>query len=204
MARDLSNDRGKRMSRPQQIGKLGEDVFRLWATENHLSVTKPEFDMGIDFLCQVLAPIAGSKSFEGVGALFGAQIKTVESGKQSRFPLNRKDATDLLRQTQATGIFGVELDIKTVFFRFPDEDLMDQLQEFLQSKNATWSLPYSAMTSDVSSFGAQFLRHVNLNTQSRLRIRRANQRLIKAIPGSVLTATGSRYMPTGPSAFFMS
>lgn len=193
---DVVEDPGKRMSEPQQIGKRGEDYFRYWATSHHINATRPDFDMGIDFLCQVLAPVSGSKSLEGVGSMFGAQIKTVQSGgPSSRIVLDRKDATDLLRQTQATCIFGVQLDSETVFFKFLDEDLMDRLQDFLKSDNAQWTMTYSNMSSDLSLFEKELLRKVHPNFQSRLRIRRANQRLVEAIPGSEFSlSTSSDYV----------
>jgi hypothetical protein len=114
---------GKRMSEFQQIGKLGEDYFQYWAATHHINATKAAFDIKIDFLCQGLAPVPGSKSVEGTGSMFEAQIKTVQSGGPlSRVVLERKDATDLLRQTQATSIFAVQLDSHAVFFKFLDED----------------------------------------------------------------------------------
>jgi hypothetical protein len=182
---NVLEDLGKRMSESQRIGKLGEDYFRYWAGTHYINATRPDFDMGIDFLCQVLAPVSGSKSLEGVGSMFGAQIKTVQSGSpSSRIVLDRKDATDLLHQTQATCIFGVQLDSLAVFFKFLEEDLMDRLRDFLQSENAQWTMLHSNMSSDVSLFQKELLRKVRPSFQSRLRIRRANQRLVDAIPGS--------------------
>jgi hypothetical protein len=54
---NVLDDLGKRMSESQRIGKLGEDYFRYWAGTHHINATRPDFDMGIDFLCQVLAPV---------------------------------------------------------------------------------------------------------------------------------------------------
>jgi hypothetical protein len=62
--------------------------------------------------------------------------------------------------------------------------LMDKLGNFLKSKKAQWTMLHSDMSSDVSLFGNELLRKVHPSFQSRLRIRRANRRLVDAIPGS--------------------
>jgi hypothetical protein len=111
-------DRGKRLSRSNVIGKQGELAFAQWALDHHLSPNKAESDLGVDFFCQVMAPVPGSKSIEGAGPVLGAQVKTVEEEEKPRLKLSRIDATDLLRQTQATCLFGLRLSDCRVRFQF--------------------------------------------------------------------------------------
>jgi hypothetical protein len=60
-------DRGKRLSRGNVIGRQGELAFAQWALDHHLSANRVETDLGVDFFCQVMAPVADSDSIEGAG-----------------------------------------------------------------------------------------------------------------------------------------
>jgi hypothetical protein len=49
-------------------------------------VTKAETDIGLDYVCQVLAPVEQSASWEGTGATLGAQVKTVQADAKRGSP----------------------------------------------------------------------------------------------------------------------
>ncbi len=88
----MPEDRGKRVSFAQQVGEEGETFFAHWATKHRLTLSKPVRDIGLDYLCQVLAPVKGSKSLEGTGSVLGAQCKAVAKSKHPRIILERIDA----------------------------------------------------------------------------------------------------------------
>lgn len=66
-------DRGKRLSRSNIIGDEGELLFRRWALKHQLTANKVTQDIGIDFFCQVMAPVSDSTSVEGKGPVLGAR-----------------------------------------------------------------------------------------------------------------------------------
>jgi hypothetical protein len=77
-------DRGKRLSRGNVIGKQGELAFAQWALDHQLSANKADTDVGVDFFCQVMAPVANSESIEGAGSILGAQVKAVDDEDKPR------------------------------------------------------------------------------------------------------------------------
>ena len=127
-------DRGKRLSRSNIIGEKGELLFKGWALDHNLTANKVTTDIGIDFFCQVTEPVPGSKSVEGQGPVLAAQVKTVQYGDDPRLVLNRIDATDLLRQTHATCLFGLHLSEASVRFQFLDRAFIDRLVAFLYNE----------------------------------------------------------------------
>lgn len=178
--------RGKRMSRGNLIGKEGQLAFQQWALKNGLSATEVDSDIGIDFFCQVLAPIVGSTSLEGEGPVLCVQVKTVAAGDQPRLILNRIDAEDLLRQRQVTCVFGVHLENTSVHFQFVNRPFMDKLLQLIASDRETLSLPYSSMSDDVSLFRRQLLKLADPAEQTLHRLHLMQGRLRKAIPESHL------------------
>lgn len=82
----MPENRGKRQSFAQQVGSQGKRFFAYWASQHRLNATKAQDDIGIDFLCLVLAPIEGSRSLEGVGSMLGAQVSglPVRCGNRTR------------------------------------------------------------------------------------------------------------------------
>lgn len=187
----MPEERGKRVSFAQQVGEEGETFFAHWATKHRLTLSKPVRDIGLDYLCQVLAPVDGSRSLEGTGSVLGAQVKAVAKSKHPRIVLERIDAVDLLRQNQATCLFGVQLDTEKVFFLFLDFQLMDGLKSFLDGANETLTIPYLALSTGTKPFLEQLGRFINPFIQNRLRLHRENQRLQRAIPGSVFSLRSS-------------
>ena len=201
-------DRGKRLSRSNVIGKQGELAFGQWAFDHGLSANKAETDVGVDFFAQVMSPVVGSESMEGSGPILGAQVKTVDDQQNPRVKLDRIDATDLLRQTQATCLFGLRLSDKSVHFQFLTKEFIDRLLVFLANKNAQFSIPYASMSHDASVFRRQLRKYTNPFEQLQLRIHLIKGRVAKAIAGADLTIQSSDdhtvcqvYVPWASSAF---
>lgn len=177
--------RGKRLSRSNIIGEQGELLFKIWALSNQLVANRAETDMGIDFFCQVASPVPGSSSIEGMGPVLCAQVKTVDAGSDNpRLKINRIDATDLLRQTQATCLFGIQLSDKSVRFQFLDRPFIVRLMEFLDSKHKQLSIPYKDLSDDAGLFARLLKRYSSPFEQIKLRIHLVQLRLRSDIPGS--------------------
>ena len=175
------------MSFGQQVGSSGEKFFAYWASQHRLLATKAEDDIGIDYLCQVSTPVQGSTSLEAQGSMLGAQVKSVVSGASARVVLERIDAVDLLNQTQATCLFGVQLDAEIVRFRFIDTGFVDQLLTFVAGNNESWSFPFADLSEDAEDFYIALAQIANPFFQQRLRIHQAQRRLERAIPGAAFS-----------------
>jgi hypothetical protein len=201
-------DRGKRLSRSNIIGEKGEVLFKGWALDHHLTANKVTTDIGIDFFCQVTEPVAGSESVEGQGPVLAAQVKTAEDGDDPRLVLDRIDATDLLRQTHATCLFGLCLSEGAVRFQFLDRAFIDRLIAFLDSEREKVSIRYKTMASESSLFLRLLKRYTQPFEQMQLRIHLIHQRVKNVIPGAELSVESTRegslskvVVPWIPSAF---
>lgn len=177
-------DRGKRLSRSNIIGEEGELLFRRWALKHQLTANKVDQDVGIDFFCQIMAPVSGSTSVEGKGPVLGAQVKTVEDGEDARLIINRIDATDLLRQNQATCLFGIRLSDESVHFQFVDRNFTDRLVAFLDTENDQLTISYKTLAADPALFLQLLKRYTNPFEQIGLRVHLIQQRISTNIPGS--------------------
>lgn len=184
-------DRGKRLSRSNIIGEEGELLFRRWALKHQLTANKVKQDIGIDFFCQVMAPVSGSTSVEGQGPVLGAQVKTVEDGDDARLVIDRIDGTDLLRQTQATCLFGIRLSDESVHFQFVDRNFIDRLVAFLDTENDQLTTSYKTLAADSALFLRLLKRYANPFEQIQLRLYLIQQRVSSGIPGSRFSVVSS-------------
>lgn len=181
------------MSKSNQTGNQGEEYFAYWASKHRLAATKAKTDIGVDYLCQVLAPVDQSESWESSGSMIGAQVKTVASSSNPSLTLDRTDATDLLRQAQATCLIGVLLATEEVYFRFLDEAVIDLLLDFLSKKGKSIAFNFDQMSNDPKAFEAALPDITNSFRQSQLRVYLLKQRIHRAIPGSdVEVVSGSQ------------
>jgi hypothetical protein len=201
-------DRGKRLARSNVIGKQGELTFEQWAMNHQLSANKAEIDVGLDFFCQVMSPVPGSASIEGAGPILGAQVKTVDDEDKPRLKLNRIDATDLLRQTQATCLFGIRLSDNSIHFQFLTKEFIDQLLGFLKTPADEFSIAYAAMSNDSGLFQRLLQKYTNPFEQLQLRIHLVRRRVVTAISGADLIVQSTNedtvcevYVPQASSAF---
>jgi len=184
-------DRGKRLARSNIIGEEGELLFRRWALKHHLTANEAKQDIGIDFFCQVMAPVSDSTSVEGKGPVLGAQVKTVEDGEDARLIINRIDAADLLRQTQATCLFGIRLSDESVHFQFVDRNFIDRLVAFLDTENDQLTTGYKTLAADSPLFLRLLKRYTNPFEQIQLRMHLIQQRVSSGIPGSRLSVVST-------------
>jgi hypothetical protein len=201
-------DRGKRLSRGNVIGRQGELAFARWALDHQLSANKADTDVGVDFFCQVMAPVAHSQSIEGAGSILGAQVKTVDDEDKPRLKLNRIDVTDLLRQNQVTCLFGLRLSDSGVHFQFLTKEFIDRLLGFLETRDQEFSIAYDSMSNDWALFQRLLRKLANPFEQLQLRIHLIKRRVTKAISGADLEIESTEedtvchvYVPWASSAF---
>jgi hypothetical protein len=135
----MSDHRGKRRTHSQRIGEIGESIFKTWATENAPSPQKVDQDYGVDFFSQVLSPIA-HKGEELIGAILGAQVRSVEGGSRPRIKLNKTDIENAMRVQVPFCFFAVDTQKKEVSWLFLDEQLIRGFWAFLQGKQKTMTL----------------------------------------------------------------
>ena len=192
------------------IGKQGEHVFVQWALDHHLSANKAEIDIGVNFFCQVMSPVINSGSVESAGPMLAAQVKTVEGEDKPRLRINRIDAADLLRQTQATCLFGVRLSDKSIHFQFLTKEFVDQLLSFLKTNRNELSISHASMSDDLELFRKQLRRYTNPFEQLQLRIHLIKRRLVTAIPGADFVVQSTEedtvchfYVPCEADAFIV-
>ncbi|MGA8025650.1 MAG: hypothetical protein WB992_00790 [Bryobacteraceae bacterium] len=204
----MAATRGKRLSRSNLIGKDGELAFARWAFRHQLSANKTETDIGVDFFCQVMSSVPVAGSMEGEGSILGAQVKTVENEEKPRLKPNRIDATDLLRQTQVTCLFGLRLSDESVHFQFLTKEFIDRLLRFLDTGDREFSIAYASMSDDGALFQRLLQKYANPFKQLQLRIHLIKRRVIKAISGADLVVRSSNegtvcqvYVPSVCSAF---
>jgi hypothetical protein len=180
-------NRGKRRSLSQRLGTKGEYQFAMWATDRHLSPNKLENDFGIDYLSQVLEPVEESTSEEASGPILAAQIRAASGKSRPRVTLSREDATNLLRQTQATALIGIGEHPPFVSYLFLDEPFIDHLMQFLASPKESLSIRLDQMNSSVSEFDEKLAYLSRIGTQHRLRLYKTEKGLRSVIPGSLLS-----------------
>jgi hypothetical protein len=155
-----------------------------------------------------MTPVPGSKSVEATGAILSAQVKTVEGAENPRVKLSRVDATDLLRQKQATCLFGLRLSDGSIHFQFLTREFIDCLTDFLASSHDEFSISHENMSDDGPVFQKLLRRYTDPFEQLRLRIHLVRRRVTSAISGADLTvqSTGEDtvcqvYVPWAASAF---
>jgi hypothetical protein len=176
-------NRGKRRSKGQRIGNIGEHIFAGWAEDRSLSANKAEKDYGIDFFCQVFRR-AGKGGEEATGRVLGVQVKSTEGKSRPRVIIDREDAVDLLKQDIPTALIGVHVEQKSVHFKFLGKEFIDQMNQFLASENQTLSIQFAKMDSKISGFDEQLAYYSTVGVQHELRLYKAKLGLEKVIKGA--------------------
>ena len=146
----MSDGQGKKRSVSQRIGQIGEYLFAAWAVEQHLAPQKTTEDVGIDYFCQVLSP--HNAVIENVtGAILAVSVRSV-GGRRKRIKLTKEDIENILRTEAPCCLIGVDVDAKTIHYKFLDEELIRHLYEFLRSNNDSMSIRLEEMKSDAAQF----------------------------------------------------
>jgi hypothetical protein len=145
----MARNRGKRRSLSQKIGDKAEHQFGAWATDRGLSATLVWKDYGLDFVCQIFQKLPRSTSEEIHGAVLMAQVRGTGGASRPRIKLNREDTENLLKQTGPACVVALNPNTGPVAFRFVDETLSKQLEEFLGTPQASMTLRLKDMDSDV-------------------------------------------------------
>ena len=177
----MGQDRAKRRSDSQRIGELGESIFRQWAIEQGLSPTKPEYDYGIDFVCNVFS---GKDAEEVTGILLAVQVRSTSAEEKQRIKMERPDAETALRTNNPYVLVGVDVASRKIYFRFMDESFMDELHKFLLSDNESRSWTLDSMDNGRELFLKALHEISRPAYQQKLRWKRAELNISAVVPGS--------------------
>jgi hypothetical protein len=180
----MGQHKGKRRSKSQRIGKIGEKLFEVWATERHLTTQKIEEDVGIDFFCQIMKTIAVGVE-EATGSILAVQTRSVE-GRRKRVKLSREDAENILRTEAPFCLIGVDTESSTIHFRFLDEDFVRQLHSFLMSDNKSISFKVDDLEKDSKKIITELNQVSRPSLQHRLLMLKAELNIVAVIPGGKL------------------
>lgn len=128
----------KKRSLAQRIGETGEALVRLWASRNCLSASKIDNDYGFDFTLQHFKP--DGKHQRHTGLWFLAQCKATEQENPKYVKLNKSDAYLYLSTSLQFCLLSVNNNDEVVKFRFIDQNLIDELIEFVNSSNESLNI----------------------------------------------------------------
>lgn len=76
--------KGKQRSISQKIDDKPEYLLGAWATDRGLSANLVFKDYGLDFVCQILSPVSGSRAEEVHGAILAVQVSGTEGASRLR------------------------------------------------------------------------------------------------------------------------
>ncbi|OGF01588.1 MAG: hypothetical protein A2509_03075 [Candidatus Edwardsbacteria bacterium RIFOXYD12_FULL_50_11] len=183
--------RGKRRSPSQLIGIKGEKIFEDWATNRRLTTNKAEEDYGIDYFCQVFNPFV-NRANEITGHTLMVQVRSIEGSSKKRITLNKIDAENLLRQSNATCLIGVNIINRMVHYRFLNKEFIDKLIDFIGSGNSTYSINLDEMESDFNIFDELLTYHTKPGVIHGLMLYKNEKQINQAIPGATVTMHQSR------------
>ncbi len=182
--------RGKRRSRGQRLGELGESIFKTWALENGLIPQKVDHDYGVDFFAQIAAPISRSLE-EMTGSVIAAQIRSVEGGARPRVKLKQVDIESALRVDVPFCLFAVDIRLKQVRFMFLDESFIRRLHHALHAGTATMSIKFEEFAASSQDFRKLLAQVSRSGYREQLRILKTELKLAGAMPGTRLTLSHS-------------
>jgi hypothetical protein len=180
----MGQKKGKRRSKSQRIGKIGEKLFEIWATARQLTTQKVEEDVGIDFFCQIMKTI-GAGVEEATGAVLAVQARSVE-GRRKRVRLSREDAENILRTEAPFCLIGVDTESHSIFYKFLDEKFVRLLHSFLMSDNRSISFKVDDLQNDSNRFLAELNQVRRPSLQHRLLMLKAELNIASVIPGGRL------------------
>jgi len=133
---DVAKQRG-----PQQnVGRRGEEAFRLFASRHGAPASRLEEDIGFDFACMVAQPGTGGMNTIS-GTWLGVSVRSTKQ-RSGRVQLDRSDAEAMLCANFPVCFVLVEVqaDTERLWYRFLDEQFAQELSDFLVSERKNLSL----------------------------------------------------------------
>ena len=141
----------KRVSDSQDAGYVGENEFRSSAAKMGWYPTKPEPDVGIDFVCQIRGDRIGKKTSEMPGRFLSVSVRSTERESDS-ITIKRSDA-ELILSISDPMVFALVRrapigEASEVAIRFPDEDFIREIEAFLKGPAETYTIQFSSGITD--------------------------------------------------------
>ncbi len=182
-------DRAKRRSVSQKVGRVGQQIFERWATENGLTANESEEDFGIDYFCQQLKPIS-RRVEEITGVLLSVQVRATSRPSRPGVVVSREDVETALRVRTPFCLVAISLDPEQIWFRFLDEALLEEWTSFLKSNKRSHTHYIQHMHSGAGAFAQALARIAQPGFQHLFEEAKAQARLAAAVPGAVLEVRG--------------
>jgi hypothetical protein len=164
-----------------RIGAIGESAFHLFATKQGLLPTRPDRDVGLDFVCQVNEDHLADRPTRIAPVIVGFAVRST-AADDGRVRLSRDDADFLLRFNDPVGLVLVDerTDPETFHHRMMDEGFANELANFLASEQQTMSLT-PARCRGTSDFRGDVIAAIVPGEVERRRLAIARQRLDERI-----------------------
>jgi hypothetical protein len=177
---------GKKITRSQKIGDLGESIFETFALKNGLIPNKVKRDYGIDFVCQ---PTERS-SFDGIShvksSLLGVNVRSC-SQRRARVKYSKDDITQILKTDFPALLVLVDVENEVVYHRFLDIDLLKFFHyEIAQGKQSITMTPTKMNHGDYE-FQNALAQVMEAKNQQKLRLCVMQHRLSQLIGPSRLS-----------------
>lgn len=184
--------RGKRRSESQRVGKKGERLFEEWAEDHSIVANKCSDDYGIDYFCQgLLSPTTKYLVEETRGDVFAAQVRSVKGVSRLRIKMDKVDAEAALRVEAPYVLIGVDASKRTVYYRFLDNDLAQDLANFIAAEEAQLTFSLDSADFRTADFRNALTHHCLPGVQHRLRIFCTELCIQREVPGARLHITHS-------------
>ena len=177
---------GKKITRSQKIGDLGESIFETFALKNGLIPNKVKRDYGIDFVCQptqrsLFAGISQVKS-----SLLGVNVRS-SSQRRVRVKYSKDDITQILKTDFPVLLALVDVENEVIYHRFLDIDLLEFLHyKIAQGKQSVTMTP-SKMNHGDQEFQNALALVMEAKYQQKLRLRVMQHRLSQLVGPSRLS-----------------
>jgi hypothetical protein len=169
----------------QRIGKKGEALVQIWATDNHLTPEKIDDDYGVDFFCQVMVPVSSTVE-EATGQVLAIQVKSVEGRARKRVKFDRVDAENALRIQVPFCLLAVDVSSSAVHHRLLDLSFLNELHQFLRSDHKSITFNIKKFSPSQDNFRSQLSKVARPGYQQRLRWQKASLDLETVVPGGRL------------------
>ena len=181
-------EHGKRRSKGQRIGELGESIFEVWAKKRELIPNKLPQDYGIDFMCWQSQDVGLQYGVHMVGpAQLAVQVKAVKGKTRKRIKLNKADAGVILGCRSPFCFVAVDVKAEEVHYRFRDISFVDELIEFLASADSTRTWNISDLESSTERFQADLAQATHSGSLRRVQVHIAERTIGLDLPGARLS-----------------
>ncbi len=162
----------KKRTKSQQIGEIGENIFKRFALKNELLPNRVEYDYGIDFVCQTTN--RGSGGIDTVGGAFvGVNVKSSQMNR-IRAKLGKHDLESAFFCEFPMMFILVDTKNEVIYYKFLDLHLINEFYKILSS-DSKFTLTPSILkkgTFDDQEFKIELTKNISQEYQDRIKLKR--------------------------------